>query len=45
MIQWLRFQASTVGGADLIPGQGTKILHAEQCAQKYFLKKGREKRY
>ena len=26
--QWLRFCASHVGGMDLIPGQGSKILHA-----------------
>ena len=28
MVQWLRQHASTAGGLDLIPGQGTKIPHA-----------------
>ena len=28
MVQWLKFHASTAMGAGLIPGQGTKILHA-----------------
>ena len=28
MAQWLRLQASNAGGLGLIPGQGTKILHA-----------------
>ena len=27
-VQWLRFCASTAGGVDSIPGQGTKIPHA-----------------
>ena len=27
-VQWLRLHASTAGGTDLIPGQGTKIPHA-----------------
>ena len=34
MVQWLRFCASTAGGARLIPGQGTKILHAVRRGQK-----------
>ena len=29
-VQWLRLHASTARGAGLIPGQGTKILHAMQ---------------
>ena len=28
VIQWLRHCASTAGGTGLIPGWGTKILHA-----------------
>ena len=28
MVQWLRLHASTAGGMDSIPGQGTKILYA-----------------
>ena len=31
--QWLRRWASKARGEDLIPGQGTKILHAVQCGQ------------
>jgi len=27
MVQWLRLHVSTAGGTDLIPGQGTNILH------------------
>ena len=34
MVQWLRLRVSTTGGTSLIPGQGTKILHATQCGQK-----------
>ena len=30
MVQWLRLHACTAGGMGLIPGQGTKILHALQ---------------
>ena len=30
MVQWLRLHASTAGGKDLIPGRGTKNLHATQ---------------
>ena len=33
-IEWLRIQASTAGGADLIPNQGTKRLHAMWRSQK-----------
>ena len=32
--QWLRLQASTAGGAGVIPGWGTKITHAPQGGQK-----------
>ena len=28
MVQWLGLHASTAGGMDSIPGQGTKILYA-----------------
>ena len=34
MVQWVRFHASTAGGAGLIPGQGTKITHAAWYNQK-----------
>ena len=34
MVQWLRLRASVAGGAGLIPGQGTKILHAVWSGQK-----------
>ena len=27
VVQWLKLCASTVGGAGLIPGQGTKLAH------------------
>ena len=27
-VQWLRLPASTAGGTGVIPGRGTKILHA-----------------
>ena len=36
VIQWLRLCASTAGGAGSIPGQGTDILHAAWCGQKFF---------
>ena len=39
-VQWLRLHASTTGGMGLIPGQGTKILHATQCGQKKKKKVG-----
>ena len=28
VIKWVRFHAPTAGGTSLIPGQGTKVLHA-----------------
>ena len=31
--QWLRLHASTVRGVGLIPGWGTKVLHAAWCSQ------------
>ena len=34
--------ASTAGGMGLIPGQGTKILHAAQCGQRE--KSGKKKK-
>ena len=34
MVQWLRHHASTAGAMGLIPGQGTKILHAAWHSQK-----------
>ena len=34
VVQWLRLYTSTVGDIGLIPGQGTKLLHAVQCSQK-----------
>ena len=34
MVQWLRLHASNTGGTGLIPGWGTKILHASQFSQK-----------
>ena len=33
-VQWLRLPASNAGDVGLIPGQGTKIPHAEQHSQK-----------
>ena len=30
LVQWLRLHASTARGVGLMPGQGTKILHAMQ---------------
>ena len=33
-VQWLRLHAPNVGGMGLIPGQGTKILHAMWQHQK-----------
>ena len=32
-VQWLRLRASNAGGAGLIPGRGTKTLHAVGCSQ------------
>ena len=34
VVQCLRLHASNAGGVGLIPGQGTKILHAKLCSQK-----------
>ena len=34
MVQWLELGASTAGGKDLIPGQGTKIPHAGGAPKK-----------
>ena len=34
VVQWLRFWASNVGDAGLIPGWGIKIPHAMWCSQK-----------
>ena len=36
-VHWLRLHASTAGGVDLIPGQGTKILQAAGCGQKKYI--------
>ena len=36
VVQQLRLSDSTAGGAVLIPGPGTKILHAAQHSQKFF---------
>ena len=33
-VRWLGRQASTAGGVSLIPGRGTKILHAVAHSQK-----------
>ena len=33
-VQWLRLRASNAGGAGLIPGWGTKMLHAVRGAAK-----------
>ena len=32
VVQWLRLYTPSAQGTDLIPGQGTKILHAALCA-------------
>ena len=34
MIQWVRLNTSTAGGAGLIPGRGTKIPQATWLSQK-----------
>ena len=34
VVQWLRLWASNAGGSGLIPGWGTKILHAMKYDQK-----------
>ena len=38
VVQWLGLQASTAGGMDSIPGQGTKIPHAAGAAKKKIIK-------
>ena len=38
VVQWLRLPASTVKGAGLIPGRGTKILHAAWLGKKKKIK-------
>ena len=43
-VQWLRLCASTAEGAGLIPGQGSKILHAAWHGQKKFFLKKKEMR-
>ena len=42
-IQWLRLHSSNAGGASLIPGWGTKTLHAAQHGTAPPPKKKREK--
>ena len=32
-VQWLGLHISTAGGTGLIPGRGTKVLHATWCGQ------------
>ena len=44
-IQWLRLHTSTAGDQGSIPDWGTKILHATQCGQFFFLKAGRTQAY
>ena len=39
MAQCLKLHVSTAGGMGLIPGEGTKILHATHCSQKKKKKK------
>ena len=34
VVQWLRFCAASAGGTGLIPGWGTKILHAARHGKK-----------
>ena len=34
VVQWLRLYTSNVGAVGLIPGQGTRILHALQAKRK-----------
>ena len=36
-VQWLRFRASTTGGARSIPGRGTKIPYAVRGGQKLII--------
>ena len=42
VVQWLRHHASTAGDMVLIPGRGTKILHATWHGQRIEEKKKRE---
>ena len=42
VVQWLGLQASTAGGMDSIPGQGTKIPHAAGAAKKKSLRISKE---
>ena len=44
-VQWLGLRASTAGGRGLIPGQGTKILHAVWHGQKKKKEKTRKNVY
>ena len=39
MVQSLRLQASLMEGMSSVPCRGTKILHATQLSQKFFLRK------
>ena len=39
VVQWLRLCASNAGGMGLIPGQGTKILHASRSGKEEKKKK------
>ena len=44
-VQWSRLHTSTAGGTGLIPGQGTKILHATaRCGQKKKKKRKKERK-
>ena len=39
VVQWLRLHTSSAAGVGLIPGWGTKILHASWCHQKLKINK------
>ena len=39
VVEWLTFHAPNAGGTSLIPGQGTKILHAAWHSQKIKINK------
>ena len=39
--QWLRLHTSTVGGTDLIPGRGSKILRVSQNSRNVIKKKNK----
>ena len=41
VVQWLRLRTSTVGGAALIPGWGTRFSHTSRRSQKKEKKKKR----